>query len=169
LRQRASDEFGGVSDRDLFVAGVALYLAEGAKAKPWRRGGSVDFINSDVDVLETFLAWLDLIGVPESDRKYRLSIHESVDALASERWWAEVLAIPVTSFAPVTLKRHRPATVRRNVGIDYHGCLRVQVARSGWLYCAIEGWWRALSIGSRRPAILSRDVPLRSHSPSRVV
>ena len=41
------------------------------------------------------------------------------------------------------LKRHRPVTIRRNVGDGYHVCLRVRVARSGRLYCAIEGWWRA--------------------------
>jgi transcriptional regulator with XRE-family HTH domain len=92
LRRRACEEFGEPSVRDLFVAGVALYWAEGAKAKPWRRGGSVDFVNSDVDVLRTFLSWLDLLGIPKQDRKFRLSIHESADVAASERWWSEKLA-----------------------------------------------------------------------------
>src|SRR3954453_3284789 len=89
LRRAAYEEFGEPSVRDLFVAGVALYWAEGAKAKPWRRGGLVDFINSDVDVLRIFLAWLDLLRIPKADRKFRLSIHESADVAASERWWSE--------------------------------------------------------------------------------
>src|SRR3954463_12907172 len=148
LRERASAEFGDPSDRDLFVAGVALYWAEGAKAKPWRRGGSVDFINSDVDVLRIFLAWLDLLRIPKADRKFRLSIHESADVAASERWWSEKLGFPLAVLAPTVLKRHQPVRIRRNVGDSYHGCLRVQVARSGKLDCAIEGWWRALADGS---------------------
>jgi transcriptional regulator with XRE-family HTH domain len=81
LCRRACEEFGETSERDLFVAGVALYWAEGAKAKPWRRGGSVDLINSDVDVLRTYLSWLDLLGIPDTDRKYRLSIHTSRQTL----------------------------------------------------------------------------------------
>jgi transcriptional regulator with XRE-family HTH domain len=149
LCRRACEEFGETSERDLFVVGVALYWAEGAKAKPWRRGGSVDFINSDVDVLRTYLSWLDLLGIPDTDRKYRLSIHESADVAASERWWSQHLGFPIDALARTVLKRHQPLTVRRNIGDDYHGCLRVQVARSGELYCAIEGWWRALADGSK--------------------
>jgi transcriptional regulator with XRE-family HTH domain len=85
LCRRACEEFGETSERDLFVAGVALYWAEGAKAKPWRRGGSVDLINSDVDVLRTYLSWLDLLGIPDTDRKY-----------------------PIEALARTVLKRHQP-------------------------------------------------------------
>jgi hypothetical protein len=150
LQRRAYAEFGEPTVRDLFVVGVALYWAEGAKAKPWRRGGSVDFINSDVDVLRTYLLWLDLLGVPKEDRKFRLSIHESADVAGSERWWSEQLDFPLEALARTVLKRHQPVTIRRNVGDSYRGCLRVQVARSGALYCAIEGWWRAITDGCKR-------------------
>jgi hypothetical protein len=155
VRRKATAVFGEASDRDLFVAGVALYWAEGAKAKPWRRGGQVDFINSDVDVLRTFLAWLDLIGVAKSELTFRLSIHESADVEESERWWSEQLGFPLEKLARTALKRHKPVTVRRNVGDDYHGCLRVRVARSGALYCAIEGWWRAIAARSE-PCVRGR-------------
>jgi transcriptional regulator with XRE-family HTH domain len=167
LRRRACEEFGEPGVRDLFVAGVALYWAEGAKAKPWRRGGSVDFINSDVDVLRTFLSWLDLLGIPKQDRKFRLSIHESADVAASERWWSEQLAFSLEALAPTVLKRHQPVTIRRNVGDSYHGCLRVQVARSGALYCAIEGWWRAIADGCA-PGTVTDGITWR-FKPSRVV
>ena len=168
LSSRAFEEFGTTSDRDLFVAGLALYWAEGAKAKPWRRGSGVDFINSDVDVLWTFLAWLELLGIPKTDRRFALSIHESADVRCSERWWSEQLGFPIEALSPAALKRHQPRTIRRNVGDDYHGCLRVRVARSGWLYCAIEGWWRALAVGSKRTEHRLGTYPCGS-SPSRVV
>src|SRR4051794_26932682 len=41
VRGRAREEFGERSLRDLFVAGLALYWAEGGKDKPWRRNGRV--------------------------------------------------------------------------------------------------------------------------------
>ena len=140
---------GEVTDRDLFIAGVALYWAEGVKDKPWRRSGRVTFINSDHTVVGVFLAWLDQVGVPESARSYRLNIHESADVPGQERWWAEQLQIPLASFSRATLKSHNPKTVRRNVADDYHGCLVVRVARSGWLYYAIEGWWRQISAAAQ--------------------
>ena len=139
-----ADAVGAATERDLFIAGLALYWAEGSKDKPWRRSGRVVLINGDPGVLSVFLAWLDLLGVAESDRTYRLNIHESADADAQQRWWADELGIPLASFGRPTLKRHKPVTVRRNVGDGYHGCLVVTVARSRQLYDAIEGGWRRI-------------------------
>jgi len=53
---RALAQVGALSERDLLLTGVCLYWAEGTKEKPWRRGGSVTFTNSDVTVIKTFLA-----------------------------------------------------------------------------------------------------------------
>ena len=148
-RAIAADTFGVASQRDLFVAGLALYWAEGQKDKPWRRNGRVTFINSDVSVLRLFLDWLDLVGVPEADRVYRLNIHETADVARNERWWAQQLEVPLASFARATIKRHKPVTVRLNTGEHYHGCLVVSVAKSGRLYYSIEGWWGALTGADR--------------------
>ena len=50
-------------------------------------------------------------------------------------------------FGRATVKKHNPKTVRLNLGDSYHGCLVVSVARSGALYYAVEGWWKALCEG----------------------
>ena len=42
-------------------------------------------------------------------------------------------------FGRTTVKRHKPVTVRRNTGVDYHGCLVINVPRSRELYWRIEG------------------------------
>lgn len=148
LRTAAASRLADLSPTALLVAGAVLYWAEGVKDKPWRRNGCVVFINSDPDVLATFLSWLDLVGVPEAERGFRLQIHETVDVAAHEQWWADRLGISRASFGKATLKRHNPKTVRHNTGDDYHGCLIVRVLRSGWLYYAIEGWWSAIVSGA---------------------
>ena len=150
LRKTAALSLGEASDRDLFIAGIVLYWAEGSKDKPWRRSGRVALINSDPSVLSIFLAWLDLLGVPEEDRRYRLNIHESADVGSQERWWSDALQVPLASFGRATLKKHNPKTVRRNTGDGYHGCLVISVAKSGRLYYAIEGWWQGLSDAVQR-------------------
>ena len=143
--EAARHELGGISRRDLVVAGVALYWAEGSKAKPWRPSDrQVKFINSDVDVIKAFLSWLDAMGVTLTDRVYCLSIHETADVRAQELWWSQQLSIPLEQFRAPWLKKHKPTTVRRNVGDTYHGCLVVRVRRSVWLYDRIEGIWRGL-------------------------
>ncbi|MFF3122750.1 hypothetical protein ACFVRD_10345 [Streptomyces sp. NPDC057908] len=141
----AKGEVGAMTDRELFLAGVALYWAEGAKDKPYSRREAVTFINSDPDVIEVYLAWLDLLGVERECLHYRVMIHESADVEAAERYWAELVRIDIPALQKTTLKKHNPKTVRKNVGDNYRGCLVVRVSQSAELYRRIEGWWRGIT------------------------
>jgi transcriptional regulator with XRE-family HTH domain len=139
------DATGACSDRDLLVAGATAYWAEGSKNKEWRVADQVTFINSDVDMIRLFLAFLRHLGVGEQQLRFRVSIHESADEAAARDFWAEVVGHPADTFQRSTLKRHNPVTVRKNVGVGYHGCLVINVLRSKHLYRQIEGIWRAIS------------------------
>ncbi|MFF7175293.1 hypothetical protein [Streptomyces pseudovenezuelae] len=137
----AAREIGELSDRELFVAGVALYWAEGTKDKPYARRERVTFVNSDPGMIRLFLAWLDLLGVKRDDVGYRVMIHESADVSSAEQYWAELVQADRSSFGKTTLKQHNPKTVRKNTGETYRGCLVLTVRRSAELYRRIEGWW----------------------------
>ncbi|OIK01506.1 helix-turn-helix domain-containing protein [Streptomyces colonosanans] len=137
-------EIGELADRELFMAGVALYWAEGSKSKPYDRRERVVFVNSDPGVIETYLAWLDLLDVDRERLSFRVLIHESADVKAAHGYWAGIADVDVSVFAKPTLKKHNPKTVRKNTGDDYHGCLVICVARSADLYNRIEGWWKGI-------------------------
>ncbi|TWV36779.1 hypothetical protein FRZ03_25415 [Streptomyces misionensis] len=137
-------EIGELTDRELFMAGIALYWAEGSKSKPYDRRERAVFVNSDAGVIKTYLAWLDLLGVDRERLSFRVLIHESADIEAAHRHWAAIAGVDVSGFARPTLKKHNPKTVRKNTGDDYHGCLVVCVARSAHLYNRIEGWWQGI-------------------------
>ncbi|MFI2204457.1 helix-turn-helix domain-containing protein [Streptomyces sp. NPDC020192] len=140
----AQRENSELTDRDLFMVGVALYWAEGSKSKPYDRRERAIFVNSDPGVIKTYLAWLDLLEVDRERLTFRLLIHESADVEAAHRFWAAVADIDTSVFAKPTLKKHNPKTVRKNAGDDYHGCLVIGVARSAHLYNRIEGWWAGI-------------------------
>lgn len=137
-------EISELTDRDLFMAGIALYWAEGSKSKPYDRRERAIFVNSDPGVIKTYLAWLDLLEVGRERLTFRLLIHESADVEAAHRFWAAVADVDASTFAKPTLKKHNPKTVRKNTGDDYHGCLVIGVARSAHLYNRIEGWWNGV-------------------------
>jgi len=63
---------------------------------------------------------------------------------SAQEFWLDVTRAPPAQFRLPTLKRHNPRTVRLNVGEAYHGCLRIEVLRSGPLYKQIEGWCQAV-------------------------
>lgn len=143
----AMAEVGALSGRELLLIGAALYWAEGTKAKPWaRRDERVVFTNSDPDVIQVFLRWLDRLGVAPERRTYRVAIHESADLAAAHRYWADLIGISVQDFQKPSIKRHNPRTVRHNVGAGYHGCLVIKVYKSAELYRRIEGWWQGIAM-----------------------
>lgn len=139
----AVGDIGDLTGRELLIAGAIAYWCEGSKSKPHRRVDRVIFVNSDPGLITLFLRFLDHVGVERDMVRYRVHIHESADIPASERFWLGVTAASPAQFQKSTLKRHNPKTVRKNVGVDYHGCLRIDVMRSAELYQKIEGWARA--------------------------
>lgn len=72
---------------------------------------------------------------------------DSADVAAAVAFWSEVVGVPVEEFQRTTLKRHKPRTVRHNIGETYHGCLTVRVLKSVELNPKIAGWWEGLSAG----------------------
>ncbi|WP_205801140.1 helix-turn-helix domain-containing protein [Micromonospora thermarum] len=132
--------------RELVMVGAAMYWAEGTKAKPWRpHDCRVRFVNSDPMLIALFLRFLEEMGVRREALRYRVSIHESADAAAAVIWWAEVVGVSPGCFQPTSLKRHRPASVRRNTGEGYRGCLSVEVPQSRHLYWKIEGIMKGMA------------------------
>jgi transcriptional regulator with XRE-family HTH domain len=136
----AAAEIGTLSDRETIIAGAVAYWCEGGKNKPHRRADRVSFTNSDPALIGLFLRFLHLSGIATDQIIFRVYVHESADARAAERFWREVTHGHADRFRRPTLKRHNPRTVRKNVGADYHGCLRIDVQRSAGLYRKIEGW-----------------------------
>ena len=144
IQAAAKAQIVGLSEQELFVAGVVAYWAEGAKNKPWRTGQSVEFLNSDAGLVRLFLAWLPVVGVSTDRLVFRVRIHESADVPGAVAYWAEVVRVPAGEIA-VSLKRHNPRTVRKNTGDWYRGCLGVSVRRSAELNVRIAGWCEGLA------------------------
>ncbi|KUN21449.1 hypothetical protein AQJ23_31520 [Streptomyces antibioticus] len=68
VRLRAAQAVGELSDRELFIAGVAPYWAEGAKDKPHRRTEALQFINSDATVISETCRGCLVIYIPAERR-----------------------------------------------------------------------------------------------------
>ncbi len=147
-REAAAAEIGELTDREILIAGAIAYWCEGTKSKPHRPDARVIFTNSDPALIQFYLRFLDATGTPRTDLAFRVFIHESADVESAQRFWLEVTGASPGQFRTPALKRHNPKTMRKNVGENYHGCLRIDVYRSAGLYCKIEGWAAA---GMREP------------------
>ncbi|MEU9058465.1 hypothetical protein AB0D13_06070 [Streptomyces sp. NPDC048430] len=140
----AKAEIGDLTDRELLLIGVGLYWSEGTKDKSYDRRENLTFVNSDPGMIETYLAWLAVVGVTPDRICFRVMIHETADVEAAERYWAELVGIDASALRKTTLKKHNPKTSRKNTGETYRGCLVIRVSRGAELYRRVEGWWRGI-------------------------
>ncbi|MFD7611091.1 hypothetical protein [Streptomyces sp. NPDC059828] len=147
-KRAARAAIGRLSDRELFIAGVTLYWAEGSKDKAYRRTEVLQFINSDPNVITLYLRWLELLGVTRDRMHFRVSIHESSDAGEAERFWSDLAGVAVSDFKKASLKRHNPRTIRKNTAEAYRGCLIIYVTKSADLYRRMEGAWYGIVLGA---------------------
>jgi hypothetical protein len=118
LRIEAVERLGPLDDRDLLVAGAALYAGEGAK-----RDGAVRFANSDPRMIALFLRWFrSCFAVEESRLRLRLYLHEGLDLAEANAFWADLTAIPTTQF----IRPYR-ATPDASIRVTKHpmGCATV--------------------------------------------
>ncbi|MER5633702.1 hypothetical protein [Streptomyces nitrosporeus] len=150
-KKAAEAEIGTLTPRELFLAGVNLYWAEGTKDKTYERRETVSFVNSDPGMIEVYLAWLRLLGVEAERLRFYVHIHESADIPAAEQYWADLTGAAPSAFGKTTVKKHSPKTNRNNTGANYRGCLVVRVLQSADLYRRIEGWWYGI-VGAAKQA-----------------
>ena len=137
-------EFGTVSNRSLFIAGAVAYWCEGSKNKSGQGAGRVSFVNSDPGLIRLFLRFLQDAGIGPERLTFRVMIHDSADVAAAERFWRDVTGADHSRFHKPTIKAGNAATVRKNVGASYHGCLVIGVLGSADLYDNIDGCIRGI-------------------------
>ena len=122
-RRWGRDMIGRLSDRDLLIAGAALYAGEGSK-----RDGRVVFANSDPRMVALFMAWLRRFFAPDESRlRMRVYLHQGLDLDAAEAHWSAVSGIPLTAFH----RAYRAApdtTIRANK--HQFGCASVSIGSS---------------------------------------
>lgn len=146
-REAAAAQIGDLSDRELMIAGAIAYRCEGSENKPHRRSDRVVFMNSDPSLIRFFLRFLAATATAPEDLAFRVYIHENADARSAELFWLKITGAKPEQFHSPALKRHIPKTERKNVGENYHGCLRIEVNRGSGLYRKIEGWAEAIMSG----------------------
>lgn len=141
IKEKARNEIGDISERDLWLFGVALYWAEGHKEK--EKSSLVDLGNSDPYLIKVFLRWLlEICKIPKSEIYFRIYLHETAkDKLKRVRQhWSKVTGSPIENFQKITWKKHKINTKRKNTGENYFGLLRVKVRKSINFNRKIAGW-----------------------------
>ena len=141
--ESAAKEIGTINKRELWLIGTMLYWAEGSKEKEGGPNSRVIFTNTDADMILLFLCWLkeickkDLPNIIFDIYIHELQKNRTVEII---NFWAKTIKLPPAYFQHIYYKKGNPKTVRKNIGANYHGTIRVSVKASSSLNRKIAGW-----------------------------
>ena len=124
-RQQAIRELGKLSDRDLFMAGIGLYIGEGSKTQDMTR-----LVNSDHRVVCLFIRWLKLLGLRNRNIFLRVHGYPDTDFNQAESFWLSTTGLPATQLQPACVDT-RIAKDKRRKGIHEYGTAHVTVHARG--------------------------------------
>ena len=92
LRADGREQIGTLDNRDLLVAGAALYAGEGFKDK-------LGMANSNPRILLFFVTLLrHFFEVDEARLRVTMYLHQGLDLEQATAFWSQLLAIPSTQF-----------------------------------------------------------------------
>lgn len=130
------ERIGALSERDLLIAGVALYAGEGSKTD-----GCVGFANTNAAMVGRFCLWLrTFFAIDEARLRGRIYLHEGLDLAAATAHWSRVTDIPRGQF---TQPYRAAADTTHRLSKHVHGCLTVRYGCSR-THRSIMGLVRAL-------------------------
>jgi len=127
LKQEGIDEVGKLTERELFIAGVSLYWAEGFK-KDMRMG----FANSDSEMIRVFIKWLrESLKIEARDISLSVGLNISYKNKTREieSYWSKQTGISKSQFKKPFYQKTKWKKIFEKQD-DYHGVLRVRVAKS---------------------------------------
>jgi hypothetical protein len=140
IKDKARKEIDDIDKKDLWLIGIALYWAEGAKEKEWGTRAGIKFSNSDPKMILLFLKWLkNTFSTDNSKLVYELYIHETANIKNAQKYWSDLLSISEEKIRTY-FKKSKIKTIRKNTGDNYYGLIVIKVNKSFNLNRAIAGW-----------------------------
>jgi transposase len=141
LRLKGIKEISNLNEREFFIAGSALYWAEGFK-----KDSRLGFANSDPNMIKFFLKWLiESCGVPKKDIRLRagLNISHKDRIREVEKHWSKVAGIPLLQFQKPFFQKFKWKKEFKKPE-EYFGVLRVRANKQRRLFRKIFGYIEGL-------------------------
>lgn len=144
LLEKGINEIGKLSSRDLLIAGIALYWAEGFKNRHEHRLG---FCNSDPSMIKFYIHWLEqCLGISRDQLVARLTLNclykDKVNGI--QNFWAQTIGVSISQFSKPFFQASK--WKKQYNTNNYHGVLRVHVKESLDHLLKMKGWIEGLKM-----------------------
>lgn len=135
----AKKELGRLSERDRFIAGIALYSGEG-----YKNDGKGGFANSDPILIKFMSKWFqEFCHLPLSKLRGAIWIHEGLDGTLAKRFWSELSGIPEEQFHKTYIAKDKKDSKKIRKNIHKYGVFAIRFSAAD-KQRKIIGWISAL-------------------------
>lgn len=153
-KKRGIETVGNLSDRDILIAGLALYWGEGSK-----KTRQVQFCNSDPQMIQFLLVWLKkCFGIELKELRCKVGIneiHADREQIVKE-YWSTITGIPESQFRQTSFKKVQNKKTYNNYD-NHYGTLSVIVMQPARFYGKIIGLIEGLSYAGMKSFINERQ------------
>lgn len=125
-RLLAKQQVGSLSERDLMMLGLGLFIGEGSKNYE-----TLHIMNSNPAVLKLAVTWIcKSLGVPIGNLRIALHLYPDNSERKAKAYWSQVSGVPLSQFEKSQVDR-RTNKVARNRRKLPHGTAHIKVRACG--------------------------------------
>ncbi len=149
IHDRAQQDVGEFTSRDLMMIGIGLYIGEGAKQNEQTR-----FANSDPKVIQIIMHWFrNVCQVPNEHFRATVHIHPDIRIEKALTYWSKITQLPKSQFLATQVDRRTSKRIK--IGRLPYGTAHITVNACGKkefgtaLHRKITGWIEAVNKTTR--------------------
>lgn len=141
IHKDAAIELGDITERDLWMMGIGLYLGEGSKKFEETR-----IVNANPKIIKLAVIWLTKIcKVPKNNLQLRLYAYPDTDVNKAIKFWQKITTLSRQAFTKVQIDKRTDKKPKKWSQLPY-GTLHIMVRSYGnkklgvTLHRRISGW-----------------------------
>lgn len=140
-RLLAEEDIGALSQRDVFMLGLGLYIGEGAKTNT-----TTGFVNSNPDTVRFAVRWfVEACGLAKENLSLRMHLYPDTDESEALSFWSQLTGVPSHQFNKSSFDTRTGKSVLNKGKLPY-GTLHIRVRSKGnklfgvLLFRRIQAW-----------------------------
>jgi transcriptional regulator with XRE-family HTH domain len=126
IKDEAFTEINDISERDLFMLGLGLYMGEGSKGF-----GVVRVINANPEIIKLAIVWFSQIcKVPQENFTLAIHLYPDNNIQKTLKFWEKETGIPLNNFGKTQIDRRLNKSQTKKRKLPY-GTAHLQVKTNG--------------------------------------
>lgn len=136
---KAVQQIKPISQKDLFLVGVSLYLGEGSKKKQ----GVVEFVNGDPELIMIMMRFFrEVCEIQDTKFRIHIHLHCHISPVKAEKYWSKITGVPRSQFFK-TSQQHNISSKSKKDSLP-NGTVSIYVC-STQLQLMMKGWMKGLT------------------------